>query len=264
MQAIYIVFIVIILLFTLAAFFLYRQLRITQNELSETSNNYETRIRDMMLKHQQDIDKARHQSVEQSRHTIKGQIAEQLAPLLPGFPYHPSDCRFIGDPVDYVIFKGYSEHKEYQASEVTEPLEIVVIDIKHNRASLSEGQKRIAKTIESRRVRFETIRISDDGKITVHPWISANNNQWVSTTAIPDSETKLGTDDGNCKSDNQRTRMLKILEKYPNAYKPWDLTDDNLLREKFLTGMKAKSLSELFQRRPSAIKARLKKIGFKP
>ena len=37
------------------------------------------------LRHQGEIDLARKQSVKQSRSTLKGQMAEQMAPMLPGF-----------------------------------------------------------------------------------------------------------------------------------------------------------------------------------
>ena len=39
-------------------------------------------------------------------------MAEQMAPLLPGFAYLPADARFLGDPIDYVIFDGYSAVKD--------------------------------------------------------------------------------------------------------------------------------------------------------
>ena len=263
MQGIYVAFVIVVILLIAVAFYLFQQLRKIQDKLEKVHGDYQTRISDMALEHQKEIDKARRQSVEQSRHTIKGQIAEQLAPLLPGFPYCPSDCRFIGDPVDYVIFKGYTEHKEHQP-EVSEPLEIVVADIKHNQASLSKGQKEIANAIESGRVRFETLRISDDGRITTHSWNSRNNRKAASTVAVVSIKSELEIDDCNGSFDGQRATMLKILEKYPNAYKPWDDSDDRLLREKYSSGMKVKELSDLFQRRPSAIKARLKKTSFKP
>jgi predicted Holliday junction resolvase-like endonuclease len=32
-----------------------------------------------------------------------------MAPLLPGFPFDPGDCRFVGKPVDFIVFKGMNE-----------------------------------------------------------------------------------------------------------------------------------------------------------
>jgi predicted Holliday junction resolvase-like endonuclease len=48
----------------------------------------------------------RKDAVNRSRSTLKGKIAEQIAPMLPEFLYNPADARFIGSPVDYIIFDG--------------------------------------------------------------------------------------------------------------------------------------------------------------
>ena len=44
----------------------------------------------------------RRDTLGKSRAVLKGKIAEQLAPLLPGFDYNPADARFIGSPIDYI------------------------------------------------------------------------------------------------------------------------------------------------------------------
>jgi predicted Holliday junction resolvase-like endonuclease len=263
MQPIDIILIVIIIVLVIVLFYLFQNARKAQESLGKISADYEVKIRNLEIKHQQEIDKARRQSVEQSRHTIKGQVAEQLAPLLPGFPYLPSDCRFIGDPIDYLVVKGYTAHKDHRNT-ANEPIEIVVVDIKHGQASLSEGQRKIAKAIETGRVRFEVIRISDDGKISVQPKsvmlpLPSQSNDVIDPKADDD-----GNNDDDEKIDSQRETMIAILEEYPNAYKPWTAQDDVMLREKFLSGVKVKELASVFERQPSAIKARLKKLGLKP
>lgn len=48
----------------------------------------------------------RRDSVDRSRATLSGQFLEKLAPRFPGFPYDPTDLRFLGTPVDYVVFAG--------------------------------------------------------------------------------------------------------------------------------------------------------------
>ena len=110
------------------------------------------------------IASATRRSVEQSRLTLKGKIAEQMAPLLEGFPYLPSDSRFLGDPIDYVVFHGYSDVKDGERSDL---LEVVLLDIKHGSAKLSPSQRAVASAIAAGRVRFEVIRIAEDGDVTV-------------------------------------------------------------------------------------------------
>jgi len=169
-------FILIIVTLVAALIYLYTQLR--QSEEKSAKNyqvkietvikDYEGKIREITIKHQHDVDKARQQSVATSRHTIKGQIAEQLAPLLPGFPYLPSDSHFLGDPIDYIVFRGYTDFRDQ--SILNESFEVVILDIKHNAASLTAGQKAIAMAIEEGKVRFEVVRIHEDGTIATTSW----------------------------------------------------------------------------------------------
>lgn len=118
--------------------------------------NYEEKIRLMEQEYQEKIKQAKNKSLATSRSVIKGQVAEQLAPFLPNFPYLPSDARFLGNPVDYVVFNGYTAVKDEPDSGVD--LEIIFVDIKTGRASLSEHQQKIAEAVQNGRVRFEVIR----------------------------------------------------------------------------------------------------------
>ena len=38
-----------------------------------------------------------------------GKVSEQLLPYLPGFRFNPKDARFLGSPVDLVVFDGLAE-----------------------------------------------------------------------------------------------------------------------------------------------------------
>ena len=48
----------------------------------------------------------RQDAVQRSQATIAGQVHEQLLPYLPGFEFSPKDARFLGSPVDLVVFDG--------------------------------------------------------------------------------------------------------------------------------------------------------------
>jgi predicted Holliday junction resolvase-like endonuclease len=117
---------------------------------------------------------ARKDSLAQSRSTLKGQIAEQMAPLLPGFQYLPADARFLGDPVDYVVFDGRSTFADEDAHK--EDLEIVLLEIKHGQSKLTPLQRAIAKAIEEGRIRFELSRIAEDGTVTTTVWRSSDRD----------------------------------------------------------------------------------------
>lgn len=169
-------FLIVIVFLVVLLIYLFMQLRRSQTlfereyqvRIERTIKTYEGRLRDLDMKHQGEIQKARQQSVATSRHTIKGQIAEQLAPLLPGFPYTPSDSHFIGDPIDYVVFKGYTDYRDKNV--MSDEFEIVLLDIKHNKAVLTDGQKAIARAVEAGKVRFEVVRVMDDGSVEKKEW----------------------------------------------------------------------------------------------
>lgn len=133
--------------------------------LSNTRNGrvkaeYEQYIAELELEHQQALTSAQKRSVNTSRAVLKGKMAEQMAPIMPEFQYLPSDAKFLGDPVDYVVFDGYTDLRDGEGR--PEDIEVVLIDIKSGGARLTKGQQAIAQAIRDGRVRFETIRINFD------------------------------------------------------------------------------------------------------
>ena len=121
---------------------------------------YERYIAELELEHQQALTHAQKRSVNTSRAVLKGKMAEQLAPIMPQFEYLPSDAKFLGDPVDYVVFDGYTDLRDGEGR--PEDNEIVLNDIKSGGARLTKGQVAIAQAIQAGRVRFETVRIDFD------------------------------------------------------------------------------------------------------
>lgn len=94
----------------------------------------------------------RREGLEQSRAVLKGQIGEQLAPLLPGFEFSLADARFLGAPIDYVVFDGYSDGDD---------VEVVFVEVKSGNARLSSGERRVRDAVRAGRVRFCTLRLEE-------------------------------------------------------------------------------------------------------
>lgn len=92
---------------------------------------------------------AREDAVRRSRSVLTGQIGEQLAPFLPGFPCDPADARFVGKPVDFVAFPGASDGS---------PREVLLIEVKTGDAKLSAPERAIRDAVESGRVRWVEYR----------------------------------------------------------------------------------------------------------
>lgn len=129
---------------------------------------YEGQIRQLRDQHRSEVSHARRSSVDRSRAVLKGKMAEQVAPLLPGFTYWPADARFLGDPIDYVVFDGYSACKDNHTD--GGDIEVVILDIKQGKSMLTREQRRVAEAIAAGRVRFEVVRVLADGTIRSKQW----------------------------------------------------------------------------------------------
>lgn len=99
----------------------------------------------------------RQDAAKRSRYVLKGKIAEHMVPLLRDvFRYEPADARFIGAPIDYLIFDGYSKTKD---NNWDGPIEVILADIKTGDARLNKTERKIKEAVEAGRVRWETIRV---------------------------------------------------------------------------------------------------------
>lgn len=88
-----------------------------------------------------------------SRSVIKGQVSEQLFPLKIDCPFHISDMKFIGAPIDYIVFNGLSTGR------VTS---IEFVDVKTGSSKLSSMQKTIKESIDNGKFAWKTITIKEE------------------------------------------------------------------------------------------------------
>lgn len=107
----------------------------------------------MKLRVKGEIRAARKDAVKRSRSVIGGQVAEQLAPYLPGFEHKVSEAKFLGSPVDFVVFKGMDE-KDIE--------EVVFVEVKTGSASLSGQERRLRDAVKEGRVSWEMYRAELD------------------------------------------------------------------------------------------------------
>ena len=99
-----------------------------------------------------DLRKAQLKSNQGSRSAISGQTAEKLWPFSLQFlnQYNPRDMRFVGDPIDYIIFNGVYDEEEPE-------VEVIIIEVKTGRSALSKRQRRIRDAVESGRVQWAEV-----------------------------------------------------------------------------------------------------------
>ena len=100
----------------------------------------------------------RKDSVNRSRSTLKGKIAEQMAPVLPDFGFNPADARFIGSPVDYIVFDGLTRVSDDKGDDI----QIVFMDVKKGSGALTRTQRLIKLAVEKGSVAWKTMRIPGD------------------------------------------------------------------------------------------------------
>jgi predicted Holliday junction resolvase-like endonuclease len=91
----------------------------------------------------------RKSAIIQSRSVLGGKFTGQIAPYLPDFKYDPTEARFIGTPFDLIVFPGLA---------TGDPQEIVIMEIKTGRSTLTPTERKIRQLIEDGMVRYELLQ----------------------------------------------------------------------------------------------------------
>ena len=79
----------------------------------------------------------------------KGKIVEGLIPVMKGFGYEMEDCRFLANPIDYIIFEGAT---------LGSINHITFMDIKAGKsAGLDTHQRKIRDAIKDNHVKFKVL-----------------------------------------------------------------------------------------------------------
>ncbi len=105
----------------------------------------------------QKILNARKESVQKSRDVVAGKVSEQLAPYFPAFKYNPREARFIGTPIDIIVFNGIDNGNLKN---------IVFIEVKTGSSKMTEREKLVKEAIDSGRVSFELMTIDNTLEIS--------------------------------------------------------------------------------------------------
>jgi predicted Holliday junction resolvase-like endonuclease len=91
--------------------------------------------------------------IKRSRAVLGGQFSEQLAPFLPDFPFNPNECRFIGKPIDFLVFKGADEGRVD---------EVVLVEVKSGKAkNLSKIERLLRDAVKEGRVSWMQYDVPD-------------------------------------------------------------------------------------------------------
>ncbi len=99
------------------------------------------------------IPEIREDAIKHSRAVLSGQFSEQLAPYLPDFPYKPTEARFIGKPIDFVVFKGMDEKKID---------EVVFVEVKSGQSQLSGVERSLRNTIDGKKISWHEYKVPEE------------------------------------------------------------------------------------------------------
>lgn len=96
------------------------------------------------------LQKLRLEIADKQRAGIKGKVTEMFAPYLKDFPYKASECKFLGDPIDYVIFEGL-DNRDIKG--------IHFLDVKADSSELKKHQKQIKEIVDQKgNISFSTFK----------------------------------------------------------------------------------------------------------
>lgn len=131
-----------------------------ENELTEIQQNaYNAAFKNAELdlekwKRQNEIH-IRQEAINRSYGVSVGKIAEHVLPFYKDFPFNPKDIRFIGSPIDLIVFDG--------ANEENEDISIHLLEIKTGSSNLSKKQKLIKQAVINKRVFWREIKLDTSG-----------------------------------------------------------------------------------------------------
>ena len=107
---------------------------------------FEQKVKDYLMKNEMKIKK---EAIEKSSRILSGKTLEKLIPFLKKFSHDPHDVRWLGDPIDLVVFDGSSSGK---------PEKITFIEVKSGSSKLSKKQKKIREIVKNKKIFWEEFK----------------------------------------------------------------------------------------------------------
>ncbi len=144
-----------------------------KNQILELQKDNEIRIKDLIsewkLKYASDLSETKEQmqsaekymrydAIKRSKRTLLGKLWEQVSPYLPKFPFRPTDMKFLGAPIDFVIFDGASENDIKR---------VIFLEVKTGDSKLSTQERKLKSVIEKGKVSWKLFNVDKPEKIRI-------------------------------------------------------------------------------------------------
>lgn len=139
-----------------------------QTEITKVQKTAEEQYREaaMVLLQRWKIEeeaKIRQDAINRSYSVNLGKITEHLIPFHQSFlsQFNPKDARFIGSPIDLIVFDGYADKRD--------EIQIYIVEIKTGNSKLTEIQKKIKASVLNGNIRWAEINPADNSQTLVIP-----------------------------------------------------------------------------------------------
>jgi predicted Holliday junction resolvase-like endonuclease len=96
----------------------------------------------------------REDAILKSQAVTMGKVTEHFIPYLPEFNYNPQDARFIGSPIDFIVFDGLSEGDLRQ---------ITFVEVKSGSSSLTRRERWVRNVIQEGKITWELVKTKGQG-----------------------------------------------------------------------------------------------------
>ncbi len=101
----------------------------------------------------------RQDAISKSQSVTMGKMTEHFVPYLPGFGFNPTDARFIGSPIDLIVFDGLDEGCVKK---------IVFIEIKTGASTLSTRERWIRDAVLAKNIEWMEVKVNLENADVVH------------------------------------------------------------------------------------------------
>lgn len=109
----------------------------------------------------------RKDAIDKSSSVTVGKMTEHMVPYLPGFEFNPADARFIGSPIDLIIFDGLGND---------EVKKIVFVEIKTGVSTLSTRERMVRDAVIAKNIEWLEVKANFDGPDIVKKVKSRKNS----------------------------------------------------------------------------------------
>lgn len=95
-------------------------------------------------------DSIRQDAVQRSQAVTVGKVHEQLVAYFPEFRFNPKDARFLGSPIDLLVFDGLDAGALER---------VVFVEVKTGGSVLSARERQLRDAVQAGRVEWQELRI---------------------------------------------------------------------------------------------------------